>query len=141
MSVSDSSSTTCLLFFRDTRGAMLLESERTGIVSAPNSPVAFRKESQDEKDMMIMAKCSLLMQNLINCSLGVAGSLINKRTHMRPRDLVTRSQGRRVANRRSRDFATLRPGRWVAGRTWACRGFSNVRGFADNLSLTGIIRG
>ena len=56
MSVSDSSSTTCLLLLRDTRGAILLESERTGTVSALNSPVAFKKESQDEKDMMIMAK-------------------------------------------------------------------------------------
>ena len=108
---------------------------------ASNSPVSFKKESQDEKDMMIMAKYSLCMQSLIDCSLGVAGSLIYKIPHMRPHDLATRSQGRRVANRGSRDLATLRPGRWVAGRTWACRGVSSARGFADKLSLTGNIRG
>ena len=88
MSVSDSSSTTCLVLLRDTRGAISLESERTGTVSALYSPVAFKKESQDEKDMMIMAKYSLHMQSLINCSQG----------------------GRRVVDLQKHSHATSRPG-------------------------------
>ena len=114
MSVSDSSSTTCLLLLRDTRGAILLESERTGIVSALNSPVAFKKESQDEKDMMITAKYSLHMQSLINCFQGGAGSQICKSTHMRPRDLATSSQGRRVGKWGSCDLCDQVAGSQVA---------------------------
>ena len=79
------------------------------------------------------------MQSLIDCSLGVVGSLIHKK------DLHATSRlGRRVAESLKGRFATLRPCDLVARSQVAldpAGGVSRARDFAANLSLTGKVCG